>query len=73
MFFNAYLICLRCTRGRTKKRTVQLGGEALDGKIPLPLMTKGERFIRCRRQRHDFRGSNGNRDAEDRGMVPGGA
>ena len=23
-----------------------LGGETLDGKIPLPLMTKGERFIR---------------------------
>ena len=38
------------------KRTVQLGGETLDGKIPLPLMTKGERFIRCRGQRHGSRG-----------------
>jgi hypothetical protein len=33
------------------------GGETPDGKIPLPLMTKGERFIRCRGQRHGFRGS----------------
>ena len=39
------------------KKTVQSGGVALDGKIPLPLMTKGERFIRCRGQRHGSRGS----------------
>jgi hypothetical protein len=39
------------------KRTVQSGGEAPDGKIPFPLMTKGERFIRCRGQRHGSRGS----------------
>jgi hypothetical protein len=39
------------------KRTVQSGGAAPDGKIPLPLMTKGERFIRCRGQRHGSRGS----------------
>jgi hypothetical protein len=38
------------------KRTVQSGGEAPDGKIPLPLMTKGEIFIRCRGQRHGSRG-----------------
>jgi hypothetical protein len=31
------------------------GGAAPDGKIPLPLMTKGERFIRCRGQRHGSR------------------
>jgi hypothetical protein len=69
---NAYLICLRYTRGSTIKRivqvgrsilgrvqlggvsprTVQLGGETLDEKIPFPLMTKGKRFIK--------------------GMVPGG-
>jgi hypothetical protein len=73
MLLNAYLICLRCTRGSTIKRTIQLGGAAPDGKIPFPLMTKGERFIRCRGQRHDSRGRNGHRDAEDRGMVPGGA
>jgi hypothetical protein len=30
------------------KRIVQSGGEALDGKIPFPLMKKGERCIRCR-------------------------
>jgi hypothetical protein len=37
------------------KRTVQSGGAALDGKIPFPLMTKGERLyqmqIRFIRQR----------------------
>jgi hypothetical protein len=38
------------------KRTVQSGGAAPDGKIPLPLMIKGERFIRCRGQRHGSRG-----------------
>jgi hypothetical protein len=63
--------------GSTIKRTVQVGrsdesvrGADLNGKILLPLMTKGERFIRCRGQRHGSRGSVGHRDA---GMVPGGA
>jgi hypothetical protein len=37
-------------------RTVQLGGANPYGKIPLPLMIKGERFIRCRGQRHGSRG-----------------
>jgi hypothetical protein len=40
------------------KRTVQSGGATLDGKIPLPLMTKGEIYLL---------------DAEDIGMVQGGA
>jgi hypothetical protein len=48
------------------KRKVQSGGEAPDGKIPLPLMTKGGdlsdakdrgKFIICRGQRHGSRGS----------------
>jgi hypothetical protein len=39
------------------KRTIQPGGEAPDGKIPLPWMKKGERFIICRGQRHGSRGS----------------
>jgi hypothetical protein len=39
------------------KKIVQSGGAAPDGKIPFPLMTKGERFIRCKGQRHGFRGS----------------
>jgi hypothetical protein len=39
------------------KRKVQLGGVAPDGKIPLPLMTKGGRFIRCRGHKHGSRGS----------------
>jgi hypothetical protein len=59
------------------KRTVQSGGEAPDGKIHFPLMTKGERFIICRGQRHGSRGmvpgGENLSDAEDRGMVPGGA
>jgi hypothetical protein len=38
------------------KRIVQSGGETQYGKIPLPLMTKGERCIRCRGQRHGSRG-----------------
>ena len=42
---------------KNHKRIVQSGGATLDGKIPLPLMTKGERFIRCRGQRHGSRGS----------------
>jgi hypothetical protein len=83
MLLNAYLICLRFTRGSTIKRTIQvrrsilgrvqlggvspriiqLGGAAPDGKIPFPLMTKGERFIRFRAQRHGSRGSDGQRGA----------
>ena len=39
------------------------GGAALDGKIPFPLMTKAERFIRCRAQRHGCRGSDGHRES----------
>jgi hypothetical protein len=38
------------------KRTFQSGGATPDGKIPLPLMTKRERCIRCKGQRHDSRG-----------------
>jgi hypothetical protein len=38
------------------KKTVQLGGVAPDGKIPLSLMTKGERFIKCKGKRHGSRG-----------------
>jgi hypothetical protein len=48
------------------KRTVQSGGAAPDGKIPFPLMTKGEIY---QMQRIEALSS----DAEDRGMVPGGA
>jgi hypothetical protein len=50
---------------------VQSGGAALDGNIPLPLMTKGEKFIRCIGQRHGSRGRNVHRDVEDIGMFPG--
>ena len=38
----------RVQSGGVSPRTVQLGGVAPDGKIHFPLMTKGERFIRCR-------------------------
>jgi hypothetical protein len=77
MLLNAYLICIRCTRGSTIKRTIQVGildelvrGVDPNGKIPLPLMIKGERFMRCRGKRHGSRGSVGHIDA---GMVPRGA
>jgi hypothetical protein len=50
------------------KRTVQSGGATPDGKIHLPLMTKGERFIRCKGQRHGSRGADLS-DAEDRGKF----
>ena len=72
MILNAYLICLRFTRrtikrkfqvGRLVSGRVQSGGEALDGKIPFPLMTKRERFIRCKGKFLD---------KEHRDMVPGG-
>jgi hypothetical protein len=33
------------------KRTVQSRGETPDGNIPLPLMKKGEIFIRCKGKR----------------------
>ena len=42
--------------GRSVSGRVQSGGAAPDGKIPFSLMTKGESFIRCRGQRHGFRG-----------------
>jgi hypothetical protein len=73
MILNAYLICLRCTRGSTIKRTIQSGGASPDEKIHFTLMKKGNRFIRWRGQRHGSREINGHRDAEDRGMFPGGA
>jgi hypothetical protein len=47
------------------KRIVQSGGATPDGKIPFPLMTKGERFIKCRGQRH---GSKGRRFIRCRGQ-----
>jgi hypothetical protein len=38
------------------KRTVQSWGETPYGKIPFPLMTNEERFIRYKGQRHGSRG-----------------
>jgi hypothetical protein len=73
MLLNDYIICLRSTQGSTINRIVQSGGETLDGKMTLTLMTKGERFIRCRRQKHGSRGRNSHKDAEERGMFLGGA
>ena len=39
----------------------------------MPLMTKGERFIRCRGHRHGSRWIRFLSDTEDRGMVLGGS
>jgi hypothetical protein len=68
----------RVQSGGVSPRTVQLGGAALDGNIPFPLMTKGERFIRCRieilgerAQRHVDRGSNPRR-VQSGGATPKG-
>jgi hypothetical protein len=54
----------RVQSGGVSPRTVQLGAAAPDRNIPFPLMTKGERFIRCkieilgeRAQRPVYRGS----------------
>ena len=43
---------------------VMIGGATSDGKIHFPLMTKGERFIRCKGKFLE---------KEHRGMVPRGA
>jgi hypothetical protein len=51
----------RVQSGGVSPRTVQLGGADPDGKIPFPLMTKGEIFIRYREQRHGSKGSDGHR------------
>jgi hypothetical protein len=48
---------------------IQLGGASPNGNISLPLMKKGERFIRCRGQSHGSRGGVGHKYA---GMVPRG-
>jgi hypothetical protein len=49
----------RVQSGGVSPRTIKLGGETLDGKIPLPSMIKGDIFIRCRAQRHGSRGNDG--------------
>jgi hypothetical protein len=74
MFLNDYLICIRCTRGSTINRTIQVGrivsgrvmleGSDPDGNIPFPLMTKGGGFIICKGKCLE---------REHRGMFPRGA
>jgi hypothetical protein len=53
------LVSGRVQSGGVSPRTIQLRGAGLDGKIHFPLMTKGERFITCRTQRHGSRGGDG--------------
>jgi hypothetical protein len=55
------LVSKRVQSRGVSPRIVQLGGASMDGKIHLPLMTKGERFIRCRAHRHGSRGRDGQR------------
>jgi hypothetical protein len=45
-------------RGSIPKES-SIRGSIPNGKIHFPLMIKGERFIKCREQRHGSRGSNG--------------
>jgi hypothetical protein len=47
-------------RGSIPKE-ISVSGSSLGWKVPLPLMTKGERFIRCREHRHGSRGSDDHR------------
>jgi hypothetical protein len=42
------LVSGRVQSGGVSLRTIQLGGTDTNGKIPFPLMKKGDRFIRCR-------------------------
>jgi hypothetical protein len=51
-------------RKSSVRGSIPKGLAAPDGKIPFPLMTKGERFIRCKGKCLE---------KEHRGMVPGGA
>jgi hypothetical protein len=53
------LVSGRVQLGGVSPRTVQLGGLAPDGKIPLSLMKKGERFIICKAHRNCSWGSDG--------------
>jgi hypothetical protein len=54
----------RVKSGGVSPRTFHLEGATPDGNIPLPLMTKGERFITCKGKCLD---------KEHKGMVLGGA
>jgi hypothetical protein len=45
-------------RGSIPKES-SVRGSSPEGKLPFPLMSKGERFIRCMERKH-------------RGMIPGG-
>jgi hypothetical protein len=62
----------RVQSGGEAPMTIQLGGESSDGKLPFPLMSKGERFtryrtksyiLRERAQRHVSRGSDGHSES----------
>jgi hypothetical protein len=77
---NFILICLRFIKGSTIKRQIlfvessfneriprdsSVRGKNLDGKLPFPLMSKGERFFRCMERELDVW-------REKRGMILGG-
>ena len=80
MLLNAYLICLRCTRGSTIKRTVQVGrsDESVRGSKPewkdiFSIDDKGGEIYQMQRTETWFHGGEYLSDAEGRGMVPRGA
>jgi hypothetical protein len=69
---NAYLICLRCTRGST------IRGQSVRGSNPrwkdtFAIDDKGGEIYQMQRIEAWFHGGADLSDAEDRGMVPGGA
>jgi hypothetical protein len=56
MILNSYLICLRCTRGSTIKRTVQLGGASPGWKNTFVIDDKGGEIYQMQRIEAWFQG-----------------
>jgi hypothetical protein len=59
MFFNVYLICLRCTRGSTINRTkgaryIRCKGKFLE-RESIEACFQGERLSQGKNERYDFR------------------
>jgi hypothetical protein len=76
MLLNAYLLCLRCTRGSTIKRTVQVGrlddsirGSRPEWKYTFAINDKEGEIYQMQRIEEWFQREFDHRDA---GMVPGG-
>jgi hypothetical protein len=71
-FLNAYLICLRCTRGSTI-RGQSFRGSSPGWKDTFAIDDKGGEIYSDAEDKGMVPGGEDLSDAEDRGMVPGGA